>query len=113
MTFDAHAHVIVPEITGDDAWRPKVWRDDAGNQVVEMGGKQIRAAVQEFVGSAISGLTALRTGRMPSMVRYVPVRAAGALPTAAPIPEPMTASLTVCETSTSSGPASALIRAPM
>lgn len=49
MTFDVHAHVIVPEITGDDAWRPKVWTDDAGKQVVELGGKQIRAAVQEFV----------------------------------------------------------------
>jgi aminocarboxymuconate-semialdehyde decarboxylase len=49
VTFDVHAHVIVPEITGDEAWRPKVSRDDAGNQVVEMGGKQIRAAVREFV----------------------------------------------------------------
>src|SRR5919106_7095756 len=49
MTFDIHAHVIVPEITGEEAWRPKVWRDDAGEQVVELGGKQIRAAVQEFV----------------------------------------------------------------
>jgi aminocarboxymuconate-semialdehyde decarboxylase len=53
VTFDAHAHVIVPEITGDDAWRPKVWRDDAGNQIVEMGGKQIRAAVQEFVDARL------------------------------------------------------------
>jgi aminocarboxymuconate-semialdehyde decarboxylase len=49
MTFDVHAHVIVPEITGEEAWRPKVFRDDAGNQVVELGGRQIRAAVQEFV----------------------------------------------------------------
>jgi aminocarboxymuconate-semialdehyde decarboxylase len=49
MTFDVHAHVIVPEITGDEAWQPRVWRDDAGSQVVEVGGKQIRAAVQEFV----------------------------------------------------------------
>ena len=49
MTFDMHAHVIVSEITGDDAWQPRVWRDDAGNQVVELGGKQIHAAVQEFV----------------------------------------------------------------
>jgi aminocarboxymuconate-semialdehyde decarboxylase len=49
VTFDVHAHVIVPEITGDDPWRPNVWRDDAGNQVVELGGKQVRAAVQEFV----------------------------------------------------------------
>jgi aminocarboxymuconate-semialdehyde decarboxylase len=49
VTFDVHAHVIVPEITGDEAWQPRVWRDDAGNQVVELGGKQIHAAVQEFV----------------------------------------------------------------
>jgi aminocarboxymuconate-semialdehyde decarboxylase len=49
MIVDAHAHVIVPEIIGDEPWRPKVSRDEAGKQVVEMGGKQIRAAVQEFV----------------------------------------------------------------
>ena len=52
MTVDVHAHVIVPEITrdaGGEPWRPRVFRDDAGAQVVEMGGKQIRAAVQEFV----------------------------------------------------------------
>jgi aminocarboxymuconate-semialdehyde decarboxylase len=49
LTFDAHAHVIVPEITGDEPWRPKVWRDEEGDQVVELGGKQIRAAIQEFV----------------------------------------------------------------
>jgi aminocarboxymuconate-semialdehyde decarboxylase len=49
MTVDAHAHVIVPEITGDEAWRPRVYRDDAGAQAVEIAGKQIRAAVAEFV----------------------------------------------------------------
>jgi aminocarboxymuconate-semialdehyde decarboxylase len=49
VSFDVHAHVIVPEITGEEAWRPKVWTDDAGKQVVELAGKQIRAAVQEFV----------------------------------------------------------------
>jgi aminocarboxymuconate-semialdehyde decarboxylase len=49
MTFDVHAHVVVPEITGDEAWQPRVWRDEGGEQVVELGGKQIRAAVQEFV----------------------------------------------------------------
>jgi aminocarboxymuconate-semialdehyde decarboxylase len=49
VTFDAHAHVIVPEITGDESWQPRVYRDDAGAQVVEMGGRQIRAAVSEFV----------------------------------------------------------------
>jgi aminocarboxymuconate-semialdehyde decarboxylase len=49
VTIDMHAHVIVPEITGDEAWQPRVWRDDSGTQVVDLGGKQIRAAVQEFV----------------------------------------------------------------
>ena len=49
MTFDVHAHVIVPEITGDEPWRPRVYRDDEGAQVVEIGGRQIRAAVAEFV----------------------------------------------------------------
>lgn len=48
MTFDVHAHVIVPEIIGDEPWQPRVWHD-SGNQVVELGGKQIRAAVAEFV----------------------------------------------------------------
>ena len=51
MTFDVHAHMIVPEITraaGDEPWRPRVYRD-GGAQVVELGGKEIRAAVQEFV----------------------------------------------------------------
>jgi aminocarboxymuconate-semialdehyde decarboxylase len=44
MTFDVHAHVIVPEIIGDEPWQPRVH-----GGVVELGGKQIRAAVQEFV----------------------------------------------------------------
>jgi aminocarboxymuconate-semialdehyde decarboxylase len=48
MTFDVHAHVIVPEIIGDEPWQPRVWHD-SDTQVVEMGGKQIRAAVAEFV----------------------------------------------------------------
>lgn len=53
MTIDMHAHVIVPEITREagagEAWRPHVFRDDAGAQVVEMGGKEIRSAIAEFV----------------------------------------------------------------
>jgi aminocarboxymuconate-semialdehyde decarboxylase len=53
MTFDVHAHVIVPEITrdarGGEPWRPHVFRDDAGAQVVGLGDKQIRAAIAEFV----------------------------------------------------------------
>src|SRR5215208_7496484 len=53
MTFDVHAHVVVREITREagsgEAWRPHVFRDEAGAQVVEMGGKPIRAAIAEFV----------------------------------------------------------------
>ncbi len=53
MTFDMHAHVIVPEITREadtgEAWRPRVFRDHAGAQVVETGGREIRAAIAEFV----------------------------------------------------------------
>jgi aminocarboxymuconate-semialdehyde decarboxylase len=53
VTFDVHAHVIVPEITreaGDgEPWRPRVFRDDTGAQVVETGGREIRAAISEFV----------------------------------------------------------------
>ena len=39
---DAHAHVIVPGLGAEVHW------DDRG-QVVELGGKAIRAAVREFV----------------------------------------------------------------
>jgi aminocarboxymuconate-semialdehyde decarboxylase len=53
VTIDMHAHVIVPEITREagagEAWRPRVFRDDAGAQVVEMGGTEIRSAIAEFV----------------------------------------------------------------
>jgi aminocarboxymuconate-semialdehyde decarboxylase len=52
MTIDVHAHVIVPEITreaGGEDWRPHVFRDDAGARVVEMSGREIRAAIAEFV----------------------------------------------------------------
>ena len=53
MIVDVHAHVIVPEITRDaqpgEAWRPRVYRDDDGAPVVELGGREIRAAIAEFV----------------------------------------------------------------
>jgi aminocarboxymuconate-semialdehyde decarboxylase len=53
VVIDAHAHVIVPEITrsagAGEPWRPHVFRDDSGRQVVEMDGKQIRSAIAEFV----------------------------------------------------------------
>jgi aminocarboxymuconate-semialdehyde decarboxylase len=49
---DVHAHVIVPELLRDaapsESWRPSVhW--DADGQVVEMAGRSIRSAVNEFV----------------------------------------------------------------
>ncbi|MBI3974944.1 MAG: hypothetical protein HY334_00970, partial [Armatimonadetes bacterium] len=52
MIVDAHAHIIVPEITRDaapsEAWRPRVtWED--GQQIIEFGGRQIRSALWEFV----------------------------------------------------------------
>ena len=52
MVVDVHAHVIVPEIARDAApreqWRPRVWRED-GAQLVELDGRPIRSAVNEFV----------------------------------------------------------------
>ena len=52
MRIDAHAHVIVPEVlreaAPDEAWRPRVFRED-GAQVVELGGRPIRSAVRDFV----------------------------------------------------------------
>lgn len=51
MTVDAHAHIVVPEITADGApdepWRPRLfWRD--GRQVVEINGRPITAVPREF-----------------------------------------------------------------
>jgi aminocarboxymuconate-semialdehyde decarboxylase len=52
VTVDVHAHVVVPELLRDaqpsEAWRPRVYRE-AGAQVVELGGRPIRSAVEEFV----------------------------------------------------------------
>jgi aminocarboxymuconate-semialdehyde decarboxylase len=51
-TIDAHAHVIVPELLREAApgedWRPRVWRD-GDRQVVEVGGREIRSGVREWV----------------------------------------------------------------
>jgi aminocarboxymuconate-semialdehyde decarboxylase len=48
---DIHAHVIVPEITRDaapsEAWRPHLYRD-GDTHVVEVGGREIRAAIREW-----------------------------------------------------------------
>jgi aminocarboxymuconate-semialdehyde decarboxylase len=52
VVVDAHAHVIVPQLLrgadGSEGWRPRVWRED-GAQLVELDGRLIRAAVDEFV----------------------------------------------------------------
>ena len=51
LVIDAHAHVIVPEITRDaapdEAWRPRVWRED-DHQVFEVGGREVRSALREW-----------------------------------------------------------------
>jgi aminocarboxymuconate-semialdehyde decarboxylase len=47
-TIDLHAHVIPPELVGDAAWQPRVWRDGA-QQVVALGGREIRSGVREWV----------------------------------------------------------------
>jgi aminocarboxymuconate-semialdehyde decarboxylase len=47
MRIDAHAHVIVPELLREP-WGPRV-RWEGGAQVVELGGRQIRSAVRDFV----------------------------------------------------------------
>ncbi len=54
MRVDVHAHVIVPEVLRDaapgEAWRPRVrWED--GAQIVELGGREIRSAVRDFVAA--------------------------------------------------------------
>jgi aminocarboxymuconate-semialdehyde decarboxylase len=53
VIVDAHAHVIVPEICRDaapgESWRPRVYRDENGSQVVELDGRPIRSAIGEFV----------------------------------------------------------------
>jgi aminocarboxymuconate-semialdehyde decarboxylase len=60
MVTDVHAHVIVPEITRDaspdEAWRPHVRRDSAGDQIVEMGGREVRSMVLEV--SDLDGILA-------------------------------------------------------
>lgn len=52
MVTDVHAHIIVRQIlrdaAPDEAWRPRVWWEQ-GQQVVESAGRQMRAAVAEFV----------------------------------------------------------------
>jgi aminocarboxymuconate-semialdehyde decarboxylase len=44
---DAHAHVIVPELLAEP-WGPRVRRED-GRQVIELDGRAIRSAIDEFV----------------------------------------------------------------
>ncbi len=52
MIIDAHAHIIVPEVTREAApaedWRPRVfWKN--GQRVLEFGGRQLTSALREFV----------------------------------------------------------------
>lgn len=80
MVIDAHAHVIVSEITRaaapDEGWRPAIsWVD--GKQVIDFAGKQIRAAVREFVDietileeQAASGVDRVVLAPWVSLLRY-------------------------------------------
>lgn len=52
MVIDAHAHIIVPEMTRaaapEESWRPLVkWVNQ--QQIIEFGGKSLKSAVREFV----------------------------------------------------------------
>ena len=81
MTFDVHAHVIVPEITREagsgEAWRPHVYRDESGAQVVELGGREIRAAIAEFVD--VDGILAAQDEAGVERVAALPLGAAALL----------------------------------
>ena len=48
---DAHAHVIVPEVTREagpgEAWRPRVWRD-GDRHAFEVDGREVRSGVGEW-----------------------------------------------------------------
>jgi aminocarboxymuconate-semialdehyde decarboxylase len=56
---DAHAHVIVPELTRETApeetWRPRLWREGA-RQAFEIGGREVRSGVREW--SDLAGIVA-------------------------------------------------------
>lgn len=80
MIVDAHAHIIVPEITRptspQEDWRPSVRWDD-GRQIIEFAGKQIRSAVREIVeiGAILDeqrarGIDVLVLAPWISLVRY-------------------------------------------
>lgn len=63
MVVDGHAHIIVPEATreaGGESWRPRVhWEGD--KQIVEVGGRQIKSALQEF--TRIEGILQFQEAR--------------------------------------------------
>lgn len=56
MVVDVHAHIIPPQVlrdaNPDQAWRPRVFRDEQGRQKVDHGGKVIGSAPREFVDIA-------------------------------------------------------------
>src|SRR5687767_9784854 len=80
MIIDAHTHIIVPEITRGAAphedWRPLVSRQ-AGRQVIDYAGRQVKAAVREFVdiemilaAQADAGVRGLLLCPWVSLLRY-------------------------------------------
>lgn len=80
MIVDAHAHIIVPEITRDAAphetWRPRVFWQDS-QQIIESGGRRLTSAVHEFVhiGAILEAQEAVGVNRVvlcpwASLLRY-------------------------------------------
>ncbi len=53
MVIDIHAHIIPREVLREahpaETWRPHVYRDERGRQLIEMDGRIVDAAVREFV----------------------------------------------------------------
>jgi aminocarboxymuconate-semialdehyde decarboxylase len=84
MIVDVHAHVIVEELLRETApgeeWRPSVRRED-GEQVVELDGRPIRAAIGEFVdiGDILAAQDAAGVDRVV-LCPWVPLLFTGAEP---------------------------------
>ena len=74
MIIDAHAHVVVPEITRDAApgeeWRPLVRVED-GRQILEIAGRAVRSLVSEFVD--VDGIVAAQDAAGVDRVVLSPV----------------------------------------
>jgi aminocarboxymuconate-semialdehyde decarboxylase len=75
IVTDVHTHVIVPEVLRgrdrDETWRPRVWRDEQGDQVVEIDGREVRSMVREVTD--IDAILAAQSSVGVDMVLLSPV----------------------------------------